>query len=219
MCASTSTQRSVGGAGRDHLRRAILEHPPDEIARVGLIVDHQDLESGELGGDELRGARARRLRMQPLARVGTAMNGGQRQMHGDGRAQAFARALDPDDAAVQLDEALHDRQPEAEPAVLARRRRIALPESFEQMRNEFRLDADAGVGDADLDMRVHALEHDLDLAVLRRELDGVRQQIPDDLLKTARIAGDRPGRRIEEFLEPDALGVGGGPARSRSPPR
>ena len=118
-------------------------------------------------------------------------------MHGDGRALAFARAPDPDGAAVQLDEALHDRQPEAEAAVLARRRRVALPEPLEQVRNELRLDADAGVGHADLDVGVHALEQDLDLAVLRRELDGVGQQVPDDLLKPARIAGDRPGRGIE----------------------
>ena len=63
-------ERLVGRAGGEHLRGAVLQHPLDEIARVGLIVDHQHLEPGELRGDERCVAlAARRLRMQALAGV------------------------------------------------------------------------------------------------------------------------------------------------------
>ena len=45
-------------------------------------------------------------------------------------------------AAVQLDDVAHDREPEPEPAGLARRRRIGLAEPLEDVRQEIRRDAD-----------------------------------------------------------------------------
>ncbi len=41
-------ERLVGAAGRDHLRPARLQHAPDQVARVGLVVHHQHLQPGEL---------------------------------------------------------------------------------------------------------------------------------------------------------------------------
>jgi len=65
-----------------------------------------------------------------------------------------------------------------------------------------------GVADGDLDVRVHALEADVDASALGREFDGVGDQVPHDLLQTSRIACDRACLAVEDDLEPDALGVG-----------
>ena len=63
-----------------------------------------------------------------------------------------------------------------------------------------------GVADGDLDVRVDALQADLHPAAARRELDGVREQVPHDLLQPLRVAGDRHAGLIERRLQPDALG-------------
>ena len=52
------------------------------------------------------------------------------------------------------------------------------------------------------------LQHHLHRTAAWRELDGVRQQVPDDLLQAAGIAGDRSGRRVEDAIQPDVLGDG-----------
>jgi hypothetical protein len=58
-------------------------------------------------------------------------------------------------------------------------------------------------------MRIHALEDDLHLAVLGRELDRVRKQVPDHLLEPPRVSRYRTGRRVEELLDAYAFRVGG----------
>ncbi len=74
---------------------------------------------------------------------------------------------------MQLDQALDDRQPEPQAAEVARRRGVPLAEPLEQMRDEIRVDANPGVRNADLDVRVHTPEGDLHLPLFLRELDGV----------------------------------------------
>ena len=59
---------------------------------------------------------------------------------------------------MHFDEVAHDRQAEAEAAGLARRSGVGLPEPIEHERQEILADADAGVADDDLDVRVDALE-------------------------------------------------------------
>src|SRR2546430_1733210 len=70
------------------------------------------------------------------------------------------------------------------------RRALRLPEPVEDVRQEGGLDPLTGVAHGDLDVRVDALEAELDAPVPRGELDGVREQVPEDLLETLRIAGD-----------------------------
>ena len=84
-----------------------------------------------------------------------------RKVHGERRAVSFAGASRHHGSAVQLDQVLDDRETEAEAAVLARGRMVGLPEAVESMRQELGFDADPGIGDADLEMRVHALEQHL----------------------------------------------------------
>ena len=70
-------------------------------------------------------------------------------------------------------------------------------------------DANAAVADADLDMRVHAFETHLHAPFFRRELHGVRDQIPDDLVQPSRIAGHGADPWVDHRLDAYAFGVGG----------
>ena len=54
---------------------------------------------------------------------------------------------------------------------------------------------------------------DSGLAIGWRELDGVRQEVPDDLLQPARVGGQRADAEIEVAGQPDAFAVGRGTHR------
>ena len=95
-------------------------------------------------------------------------------------------------------------RPRPEPAVPPRGGGVGLAEAVEDVGEELGLDADAGVDDADLDVRVDPLQEDLDLAALGRELDGVGEEVPDDLLEAGGVAGDGTGERIEHLVDADA---------------
>src|SRR6185369_10150565 len=85
-------------------------------------------------------------------------------------------ALRPDAAAVELDELLADRQPEARAPGAARDRIVELLERLEQSRQIVLANTDAGVGHTQPDGV--GLGHDADQhPALRGELDRVRQQI------------------------------------------
>src|SRR5262249_57806788 len=118
-------------------------------------------------------------------------------------------ARDMTGAAEKLGKMADERQPDAEPALGARAAAVALSEPVEDERKQLPIDADAGVADHDLQVRVDAPKRDLDPASLRRELDGVHEEVPDDLLDPVRIAVDRPRVGVDERLQPSPLGFGG----------
>ena len=62
-------------------------------------------------------------------------------------------------------------------------------------------------------------EAHLDAAAGRRELDGVGDQVPHDLLQPIRIAGDGAERRVESTSHRDAAWPRPRAAATRSPPR
>src|SRR5215831_16487576 len=84
---------------------------------------------------------------------------------------------------------------------------LALLEPVEDDREQLAPDPGAGVADHDLEVRVDALERELDPAVPRRELDGVHQEIPGHLLEPVRVAAHRAGARVEERMQLEPLGV------------
>src|SRR5690349_11760474 len=65
---------------------------------------------------------------------------------------------------------------------------VLLTEPLEDVREKRWIDAGARIGDADRQAMVLPRELDSNLSALRRELDRVREQIPDDLLHARRIA-------------------------------
>src|SRR6185436_10172983 len=99
-------------------------------------------------------------------------------------------ALDPDLAAVQLDELAGQGQAQAGALVLARVVRSDLAELLEDGLVVLGRDADAGVGDRDLGRAVGHRGPDLDAAPFWRELHRVRQQVHQYLLDLALVALD-----------------------------
>src|SRR5688572_4468345 len=87
---------------------------------------------------------------------------------------------------------------------------VRLPETIKHEGQEFRAYADAGVFNQNLEVRVDALEHDLNASARRREFDRIGQQIPKDLLKAVRVATYEPNAGIEELLDADILARGRG---------
>src|SRR5207244_12316858 len=113
-------------------------------------------------------------------------DGRRRQLDGEGRAPTVAVAVDANRAAVQLDDVTDDRQTEPESAVGPGGRALRLPEPVEDVRQEGGLDPLTGVAHGDLDVRVDALEAELDAPVPRGELDGVREQVPPSTAPASR---------------------------------
>ena len=87
----------------------------------------------------------------------------QGQPHGEPAAAARPVAGAGHRSAVHLDEAAHQRQPDAEPALRAPRRRVRLHEQIEHLRQRRRVDSDAVVADDD---RTHDCRRPLSTSTL-----------------------------------------------------
>src|SRR5579871_265412 len=110
------------------------------------------------------------------------------------RAALANRAVHPDAALHHFDQLLGDGKPQPGPAVLACGRAVGLAELVKDDVLVLRFDADARVDYGRPDDGFTALVLDLDAnrdAALFCELDGVAQQIRDDLLEAHRIGLDR----------------------------
>ena len=97
----------------------------------------------------------------------------------------------------------------------SRETRVGLTEPFEHVRQELRRDAGPVSLTTISTCELIRCEAHLDAAALGRELDRVRQQVPDDLLQPVGIARHRRRRAGRSRSEPEALGVGRGPHRRR----
>ena len=206
--------------GEGHLRLAVVEDAADELAGVGLVIDHEHLEAGE-GTFLTDRPPSRRL---PWAGPSPASGrSGWTTVIGSVTVKVapwpspglLARMLPPCISTSCLTMASPRPRPPCRRVV----RGVGLAEAVEDVRQEFGLDAHAGVDDADLDVRVDPLQQHLHLAALGRELHGVGEQVPDDLLEPCGVAGDGARERVEHLLDADALGVGRRHARRRGRPR
>ncbi len=160
------------------------------------------------------------LRLPPLGALILTRDADARQGDDEGGALIDAGAGGCERAAVQFDQFARDRQAEAEPAIgTVRHAVIGTAEALEHVRQEIGTDAAAGVADFDLRVPLRRVRVHVDLSALRRELDGIRQQIPEHLTQTSRIAAHRDvriecdGRRNRHALWPRPS------ARSRRPRR
>ena len=123
-------------------------------ADVHLVAEERDRVAEALGRVRVvldegtrRGPGATSGVASPVAAAGAAVS---REAERERRAAAGAsRSRDGDRAAVRLDEALHERQPEAEAAAAPIERAVGLRERLEDAGEHLRRDAHAGIRDGD----------------------------------------------------------------------
>src|SRR5687768_18623492 len=103
-----------------------------------------------------------------------------------------------------------DGQAEAKTTVQPRRRSIRLAERFEHRAEKIARNALTGVTDRQLEDVLSAVEPDADSPAFLGEFDGVREEIPDDLLKAGAIAVDERaggrGLRVHPDRHPPGVG-------------
>ena len=189
--------RSVVGAG-DLVARA-REELGEELADVHAVFDHDDPPAlDRLGDDTVAMPRARN----------DFRDGGQADHEGAPLAGAVAGDLHR--AAVELDDASHDGEPEADAALGAREGAVGLRECFEYAVEHVGGDAHAAVGHADDGFVAVDADRDRHAAAPRRVLDRVRHQVREDLLEALQIpVHPRLGRlRLEGKREVMLAGAG-----------
>src|SRR5204862_6815353 len=111
------------------------------------------------------------------------------------RAAAFTLRLDR--AAVQLDQSAHEREADSQATLGAVERRAALHEQVEHEGQDVAGDPFAVVADADLHL-LAAVRQDgthPDVSGMRRELEGIVDEIADHLLQPHRVGEPHHGRR------------------------
>src|SRR2546422_5227758 len=123
----------------------------------------------------------------------------------EGGALPLPGALGTYRPAVQLDQLTHDGKPAPEAGVRARGGAVGLSEALEDEGEEVGANASARVAHDDLRAPVRQPDPDFDATALGRELDGVREQVPDHLLQAATVAPHPACCAAEDRLEPDAL--------------
>src|SRR5215471_6463496 len=122
----------------------------------------------------------------------------------EGRALADL-AGHPDLAPMQLDKLPRQRKPEPGALVPARAGTTHLAELLEHRRLVLGGDADAGVAHGDRDLSLALAEVDRHLPAFRRELDGVREQIQDDLPHLSLVSDHLTHAPVGSEGEPDAV--------------
>ena len=164
-----------------------LQQALGDLAVDRIVVGDQDLQRpvGAAGAGSRRADFRRR-------------RGAQRHLQREGRAFAgHAGAADP--AAHQVGQPRADGQAQAGAAVAARHRRVAELERLEDLRHAIGLDADAGVADVDAQHRHGAAavgdERPQPHLAHRGELDGVAEQVVDDL-RQPRAVAEQPVRDV-----------------------
>src|SRR5215472_2585542 len=123
------------------------------------------------------------------------------QFHFEGRPPSGALTRGPDASTVRVDDAAADGQTKSESSAA---RLPSLPlERLEQPAQRGRIQTDARIAYRDPDATRFVIRGvDLNRAAVR-ELDGVGQQVRDDLPKTSSIAVDVVSRRVEAAAEHD----------------
>ena len=93
--------------------------------------------------------------------------------------------------------------------MLSRKGAVGLSESVKNIRQEFLLDAFAAVGHRDAGVGPIARKSNFDTPSAWRELYGVRQKIPDNLLQSSRVTGNCFPNRIDYNADLDLFRVCG----------
>ena len=89
----------------------------------------------------------------------------------------------------------------------SRRRAVGLAETFEHVGEKLFVDPLSRVADDDLDVTFRLTKLNLHASLIGRELDGVREKIPDNLLQAVGVARNAIGLCVKGRLDLDALGL------------
>ena len=190
----------------DDVRATASEGLADERARVGVVVSGKDSKSHQIRQPSVRsGSLGRRLSSSFRRRF--MVDNHQRQSHAERRALIASSARRMNCPAVQFDQVTHDGETKPDAGVLTCRPTVGLPETLEDVRQEIWRNSDTGIADDDLDVRIDPFESHLDDAVLWREFDGIRHEVPDDLLQSIGITRNRRGGRIKNGVNTNVLGL------------
>src|SRR2546427_12901916 len=84
---------------------------------------------------------------------------------------------------------------------------VGLPESFENVGQDVLTDSDTVISYCNLSLAVAISERDIDVASAWRELDRIRQQVPENLLEAAGVTRDWRNFRIKIRSDRETLGV------------
>src|SRR5690606_37341568 len=128
----------------------------------------------------------------------------ERQREVEGRALA-GRALRPDTSAVSLDDAARNGEPQARPLAATT---LDLPEAIEDAPQAFGSDARAAVGHREADGVAFARARDRHAGSRRRELDGVADEVGQDL-EDATAVREHARVRVGELVDERDLARGG----------
>src|SRR5437867_9205268 len=194
-------ERLRGRLARPYLGTGLPQDRFEDLARVQLVVDYQDAEAAERGELLARGA------LPCFVRAPVLGCDPERDPYSESGTFPLASALGFDGPPVELDEVAGDREAEPQAAERPRDGSIGLPEALEEVGEELGPDALARVANRQLEMGIHALEHDVDAPALGCELERVGKEIPHHLLQPVRIALDHVDPRIEPGLDPDVPGA------------
>src|SRR6185503_11442349 len=118
------------------------------------------------------------------------------------RAAADAAAVGGNGAAVQFDQVLDNGQAKPE---AGRGIRLILAERLEYVGQELRMNPDSGITDNHNRARLITCDRYSDVATGGRELQGVRQEIHEDLPETGRVAENSAGLRRQVDRQGDVF--------------
>ena len=130
-------------------------------------------------------------------------------MNDERRALVFAGAVSRDRSTVQVDDVADDREAEAKPAVDSSHRRIGLTEPVEDERQNIRSNPLAGVRDFESEELLVARQLQIGRAAGARELQRIRQQVPEHLLKAIGVAEGLRDVWVGRLIQSDAFGLEG----------
>jgi hypothetical protein len=192
-------ERVVHGCRGVNVRVASGNHRLQELARVALVVEHEDVQPCDARGT----LECLAFRHGPRSHRGCTRHRAQRRDRDSNDelcALIVSLAFRLDRAAVELHQVLDDGETETETTVHPGDGGVGLTESLEHVRQKLPRDPLAVVFDRDVNVRVLALQPHVHATALRREFHRVRQEVPADLLEAIGVAHDGPRVWVEQRM-------------------
>ena len=198
-------------AGGPDLVPFLLQQELHRVARVGVVVDHENAPPASGAVAAGRAGRFLFQRFRSGSRLRRTRGG---KVYDELASLSGAAARGEDRSAVELREPARQRQAQAEAALGPVERRRTLDEEIEDSFEVVGSDARPVVADAERDASVLPRRGDRDASPLRRELDRVVQQVGDHLseprgigLDEERLLGDFDGELLSPLRDHVAPGV------------